>query len=316
MLYFPSLNPDLIMGKGKNMYSIFKTVIFFLLIPLTAQDTFSIVAVDTLTGEVGSAGASCISGSIIISDLYPGIGAIHTQAYWTSTNQQNASNLMANGYSPDEIIEWLVENDIQNNPGIRQYGVVDLIDGGRSAAFTGENCSDYKNHITGDTYAIQGNILLGQEILDDMEIAFLSTFGTMDEKLLASMQAANVPGADTRCMDYGIPALSAFIRVAQPENTADSLYLQINVNSVLIVTSPIDSLYQLYWDWKRTKYILGDIDYNRLIDIRDILLLADFIEGYMSPTALQIDPSDMNNNGEVEISDLYVLIYYLVGTVG
>ena len=298
------------------MYRIFKTVIFFLLIPLTAQDTFSIVAVDTLTGEVGSAGASCISGSIIISDLYPGIGAIHTQAYWTATNQQNASNLMANGYSPDEIIEWLVENDIQNNPGIRQYGVVDLIDGGRSAAFTGENCSDYKNHITGDTYAIQGNILLGQEILDDMEIAFLSTFGTMDEKLLASMQAANVPGADTRCMDYGIPALSAFIRVAQPENTADSLYLHINVNSVLIVTSPIDSLYQLYWDWKRTKYILGDIDYNRLIDIRDILLLADFIEGYMSPTALQINPSDMNNNGEVEISDLYVLIYYLVGTVG
>ena len=298
------------------MYRIFKTVIFFLLIPLTAQDTFSIVAVDTLTGEVGSAGASCISGSIIISDLHPGIGAIHTQAYWTATNQQNASNLMANGYSPDEIIEWLVENDVQNNPGIRQYGVVDLIDGGRSAAFTGENCSDYKNHITGDTYAIQGNILLGQEILDDMEIAFLSTYGTMDEKLLASMQAANVPGADTRCMDYGIPALSAFIRVAQPENTADSLYLHINVNSVLIVTSPIDSLYQLYWDWKRTKYILGDIDYNRLIDIRDILLLADFIEGYMSPTALQINPSDMNNNGEVEISDLYVLIYYLVGTVG
>ncbi|HIB33140.1 MAG TPA: DUF1028 domain-containing protein [Candidatus Marinimicrobia bacterium] len=298
------------------MYRIFKTVIFFLLIPLTAQDTFSIVAVDTLTGEVGSAGASCISGSIIISDLHPGIGAIHTQAYWTATNQQNASNLMANGYSPDEIIEWLVENDVQNNPGIRQYGVVDLIDGGRSAAFTGENCSDYKNHITGDTYAIQGNILLGQEILDDMEIAFLSTFGTMDEKLLASLQAANVPGADTRCMDYGIPALSAFIRVAQPENTADSLYLHINVNSVLIVTSPIDSLYQLYWDWKRTKYILGDIDYNRLIDIRDILLLADFIEGYMSPTALQINPSDMNNNGEVEISDLYVLIYYLVGTVG
>ena len=298
------------------MYRIFKTVIFFLLIPLTAQDTFSIVGVDTLTGEVGSAGASCISGSIIISDLHPGIGAIHTQAYWTATNQQNASNLMANGYSPDEIIEWLVENDVQNNPGIRQYGVVDLIDGGRSAAFTGENCSDYKNHITGDTYAIQGNILLGQEILDDMEIAFLSTFGTMDEKLLASLQAANVPGADTRCMDYGIPALSAFIRVAQPENTADSLYLHINVNSVLIVTSPIDSLYQLYWDWKRTKYILGDIDYNRLIDIRDILLLADFIEGYMSPTALQINPSDMNNNGEVEISDLYVLIYYLVGTVG
>ena len=45
--------------------------------------TFSIVAVDTTTGEVGSAGGSCISGSIIISDIHPGVGAIHTQAYYS-----------------------------------------------------------------------------------------------------------------------------------------------------------------------------------------------------------------------------------------
>ena len=42
--------------------------------------TFSIVAVDTQTGEVGSAGGSCIANSIIISDIHPGIGAIHTQS--------------------------------------------------------------------------------------------------------------------------------------------------------------------------------------------------------------------------------------------
>ncbi len=46
-----------------------------------AQHTFSIVAVDPFTGEVGSAGASCIANSYIISDIHPGYGVIHTQAY-------------------------------------------------------------------------------------------------------------------------------------------------------------------------------------------------------------------------------------------
>ena len=58
------------------------------------QDTFSIVAVNPYTGEVGSAGASCIAGSIIISDVHPGYGAIHTQSYWLSGNQNLASNYM------------------------------------------------------------------------------------------------------------------------------------------------------------------------------------------------------------------------------
>ena len=89
--------------------------------------TFSIVAVDTTTGEVGSAGGSCIAGSRIISDIHPGVGAIHTQAYYLSSNQNYASSLMDQGYSPAEIIHLLQENDVQNNPSIRQYGIVDLL---------------------------------------------------------------------------------------------------------------------------------------------------------------------------------------------
>ena len=88
--------------------------------------TFSIVAVDTNTGEVGSAGGSCIAGSIIISDIHPSVGAIHTQSYYLPANQDYASTLMDEGYSPEEIIEFLEENDVQNNPSIRQYGIIDL----------------------------------------------------------------------------------------------------------------------------------------------------------------------------------------------
>ena len=69
--------------------------------------TFSIVAVDTVTHEVGSAGASCIGNSVIISDIHPGVGVIHTQSYWSASNQNYASSLMNLNYSPNDIIEEL-----------------------------------------------------------------------------------------------------------------------------------------------------------------------------------------------------------------
>ena len=93
---------------------------------LTAQDTFSIVAVDSITGEVGSAGASCLDniqfpgsgGAYIISDILPGKGAIHTQSYYNATNQANARLKMEEGLSPEEVLLWLKNND-PNRPAWR-----------------------------------------------------------------------------------------------------------------------------------------------------------------------------------------------------
>ena len=283
---------------------------------LLSNDTFSIVAVDTLTGQIGSAGASCIQGSIIISDIHPGLGAIHTQSYWNASNQDSASSLMEQGYEPQDIIDWLVENDAQNDPTIRQYGVVDLLEGGRSAAFTGENCIDFKGHKIGDTYAIQGNILLGQSILDDMEEAFLTQYGTFEEKLMASLMAANVVGADTRCTPYGTPSISAFIRVSNPNDYGDHLFMDINVDNAPLTINPLDSLHVLYWDWKIEQYILGDIDFNRKVDILDILFLCDQVSNYQPIMNHAFEASDMNMNGELEITDLYLLLFDIIGVIG
>jgi len=216
-----------------------------------SQDTFSIVAVDTVTGEVGSAGASCIDGSIIISDLHPGRGAIHTQAYYFSSNQSNASARMDSGDSPQEIIDWLVANDATGNPTYRQYGVVDVDSSGspRSAGYTGSSTDDYKNHITGPNYAIQGNILLGQQILDSIEAGFLNTSGSLTCKLMAALQGANVPGADTRCLTSNKSSKSAFIRVAKPGDTTGTYSLDINVNQTPFAVEPIDSLQGLFNDF-------------------------------------------------------------------
>lgn len=228
-----------------------------------SQDTFSIVAIDSVTGEIGSAGASCLGvilpfaphGAQIISDVIPGLGAVHTQAYWNATNQQNARARMLAGESPQQIIDWLVPNDAQGDSTIRQYGIVDYNAGSpRSAAFTGTGCNNYKSHITGAGYSIQGNILLGQQILDSMEAAYLNAAGSLADKLMAALQGANVTGADTRCINSNTSSLSAFLRVALPTDSIGSYYLDLymsypNVTSTTYPVDPIDSLQTLYTLW-------------------------------------------------------------------
>ena len=280
---------------------------------LLSEDTFSIVAIDPETGEVGSAGASCIAGSIIISDIHPGVGAIHTQSYWNGANQNNASDLMDEGASPAEIIDYLINNDIGNNPSIRQYGVVDLFEGGRSAAYTGENCSDYKGHILGDTYSIQGNILLGSEILENMENQFLNTQGDLSQKLMASLQGANIPGADTRCLDDNISSLSAFIRLAKQNDLNNDYYLDINVHNVEFVgyhIDPIDSLQTLFDTWylENLDYTLGDINQDENIDILDVISVINIILGAYDPDLVETLSSDINEDQIINIQDIIILI--------
>ena len=230
-----------------------KTVstLLFMLAPamIFGQHTFSIVAIDSITKEVGSAGATCgdavmwpgTPGAVLISDIIPGLGAIHTQSYWNEQNQNQAHEKLVEGYTAEEIINWLIYNDAENNPSVRQYGAITLINESiKSSAFTGENCFDYKNHILGDNYAIQGNILLGQSILDSMESRFLNTQGSLSEKLMASLQGAKVIGADTRCYDNQVSSLSAFLRVAKSDDPPNDFYIDIIVEATPDLIDPID----------------------------------------------------------------------------
>ena len=278
-----------------------------LLIISIIYPTFSIVAVDLDNGQVGSAGASCIGGSIIISDIHPGTGAIHTQSYWHGYNQLMASDLMDEGLSPDEIIDYIVENDVSDNPFIRQYGIVDLYEGGRSAAYTGENCMDYKGHILGPTYAIQGNILLREQVLINMENNFNSTVGTLSDKLMAALQGANMPGADSRCLGDGISSLSAFIRVADPTDNENELLLDLNINNTNNGQEPIDLLQDLYDQWIYDQDPTGDINQDGNLDISDLIILIDFIleEIYDSN-------GDMNYDGGLNIQDIMLLINSII----
>ena len=276
--------------------------------------TFSIVAVDTLNNQVGSAGASCIGNSVIISDIHPGLGAIHTQSYYLQYNQNYASELMDLGLPPAEIIDMLVENDIQNNPGIRQYGIVSLEQNGISSAFTGENCIDYKGHITGTTYSIQGNILLGEYVLTQMESNFLNTEGTLSDKLMSAMQGANIAGADTRCLEDNISSLSSFIRIAKPEDSSNNLYLDLRVTNTLGNAEPIDSLQVLYNNWiiDNISFNSGDINQDNIIDILDIIQLINSILGIISLDFEESYLADCNNDNIINIQDIIIIVNYII----
>ena len=230
----------------------------------STADTFSICAVDLSTNEVGSAGASCYNtspGCIILSDVHPGVGVIHTQASWLQANQDYARILMNMGLSPQQIIDSVVAHDAGNNPTVRQYGVVDMISGGRYASYTGVNCTNWKGHLNGPTYSVQGNILLGPQIIDSMKARYLNTPGMLALKLMAALQGAKVVGADTRCTGYNTSSSSAFIRVAKSSDPQGGPYwLDLNVripNTYLQNHDPIDSLQVLFNIWLSTVGLAG-----------------------------------------------------------
>lgn len=232
----------------KSIVSVF-LILFLLVIYSESHATFSIVAVDTVTGTVGSAGASCIENSYIINDVVEGIGALNTQSFWLAGNQNNAHTLLIGGILPDSIMQWLEANDFQSDPQVRQYGAATLAGPAAAASFTGVFCIDWRGHIVGPGYAIQGNILLDSSIVENMETAYLSATGPLEDRLMAALEAAKVPGADSRCASANKSSISAYIKVARIGDGATP-YLYERVNSTPASVDPIDVLRTQYDVWK------------------------------------------------------------------
>jgi hypothetical protein len=165
---------------------------------------------------------------------------------------------MMQGLSPQQIIDSVVANDAQNNAKTRQYGIVDYNNGHpRSASYTGINCQNYKNDTNNIYYSIQGNILLGQLVIDSMQNRFLKASGSLSDRLMAALQGAKMIGADTRCAVHNSSSLSSFLRVARPGDPYDTLYCDLYMAypqtfSGICPVDPIDSLQTLYDLWKTT----------------------------------------------------------------
>ncbi|MEW6412916.1 MAG: DUF1028 domain-containing protein [Candidatus Zixiibacteriota bacterium] len=191
-----------LIGQSASFMSRLLPMVLVLLVPSIVVDaapenvaTFSIVAHDSATGELGVAVASRF---FTVGNVVPwakaGVGAIATQAYANTSFGWRGLELLEQGLTPEEVKAVLLRND--DNPGRRQFGIVSA--DGKAASYTGDGCSAWAGGRSGPHYAVQGNILAGGAVVEAMEQAFLNTTGTVAERLYAALLAGEANGGDSR----------------------------------------------------------------------------------------------------------------------
>jgi len=157
--------------------------------------TFSIVAADVDAGEVGCTVQSrYFSVGSVVPWAKAGLGAVATQAAGVAAYGPRVLELLEEGLEPAAALEQALADD----PGreSRQLGVVTA--DGRAAAHTGAECLAWAGHRVGDGYAVQGNILAGEAVVAEMERAFLEAAGSLAERLVFALEAAQAAGGDAR----------------------------------------------------------------------------------------------------------------------
>lgn len=157
--------------------------------------TYSIIAVDSVTGEIGAAVQShwFSVGSIVIW-AESGVGAVATQSFVNVSFGPRGLELMKSGKSPLEALEILLAGD--KGRSFRQVALIDAQ--GNTAAFTGETCIPEAGHINKKNYSVQANLMLNNTVWPAMEKAFLETKGPLAERLIATLEAAQAEGGDIR----------------------------------------------------------------------------------------------------------------------
>ncbi|HEX2697120.1 MAG TPA: DUF1028 domain-containing protein [Anaerolineales bacterium] len=157
--------------------------------------TFSIVACDLKAQAWGVAVASKFPAvGAVVPWAKAKAGAVATQSIANTSFGPRGLELMASGLSAEETLQKLLSHDRDRDN--RQVGLVDAK--GKSASFTGKSCSEWAGSLIGPGYAIQGNILAGSEVIQQMERAFLDAKGNLPERLFAALEAGSNAGGDRR----------------------------------------------------------------------------------------------------------------------
>jgi uncharacterized Ntn-hydrolase superfamily protein len=164
-------------------------------IPMQPISTFSIVARDPLTGELGVAVQSkFLAVGSAVGWAKAGAGAIATQAMANLDFGELGLIILGKGYTATQTMEALKALDPQIED--RQFGIVDHQ--GNAVTFTGKNCFDYAGGIAQENLACQGNILVSQKTVQALADTFNSTQGSLARRLLTALDAAQEAGGDRR----------------------------------------------------------------------------------------------------------------------
>ena len=164
-------------------------------IPPRPVHTFSIVARDPATGELGVAVQShWFSVGSIVPWAEAGVGAVATQSFVDPSYGKNGLDLMRGGKSAPDTLKELLEKD--QGREVRQVAMIDAQ--GRVDAWTGKDDIQAAGHIVGKDFSVQANLMLNDKIWPAMAHAFENTKGDLAERMLAALDAAQAAGGDIR----------------------------------------------------------------------------------------------------------------------
>ena len=157
--------------------------------------TYSIVARDPETGELGVA---VQTRAFAVGNAVPWassqVGAVATQSFTERSYGPLALELLRIGRTPADALAGLVAADPQQ--AVRQVAVVDSQ--GRSAAHTGDLCIPEAGHRTGNGFSVQANMMRSAEVWPAMTEAYTAATGSLAQRLLAALDAAEAAGGDFR----------------------------------------------------------------------------------------------------------------------
>jgi uncharacterized Ntn-hydrolase superfamily protein len=229
-------------------------------VPSAAHATWSIIAVDRATGRIVIASATCVSQASLerfpskgLMDIQavvkPGFGIAAAQAGVdpTRANQGLIARELEKGTHPSVIIQQLMaDSSIQN----RQFGIVDLR--GRFAGFSGSRNGAAALAIQGEVagagvfYSIQGNILASNAVIQNAVRAFESATGSITDRTMAAMEAADAAGGDRRCSCTTAPVPTT--TAACTRRTAHVAYILAADSSAAAAEQAAKGEYALFLD--------------------------------------------------------------------
>ncbi len=182
-------------------------------LPTAAHATWSVVAVDRATGRMVVSSATCVAQAALLrfpskglmdvqAIIVPGFGVAAAQAGVdrTRANQMLIYAELKKGTHPSQILAMLVADSLIQQ---RQFGILDMQ--GRFSGFSGARNGAAALAVQGQVpgtevyYAIQGNILASNAVIQDAVRAFEAAGGSLEDRVMAAMEAADAAGGDKRC---------------------------------------------------------------------------------------------------------------------
>ena len=157
--------------------------------------TYSIVALDAETGELGVAVQShWFSVGFLVPWVKAGVGAVATQSFVKVDYGPDGLELMENGMSAKDALKSLTDQD--EAEAVRQVAMIDI--NGNVAAHTGERCIVFANHVVGKNYSVQANMMENSTVPKAMAVAFENSSGDLADRMMAALEAAEKEGGDIR----------------------------------------------------------------------------------------------------------------------